>query len=67
MRKKVQRKCKIRGYNLKVDALNEILSFASRFEGPDEDEAIDLLLVELDSSRNLSNSILSISIHFLKH
>ncbi|KAL5173989.1 DNA polymerase epsilon subunit B [Glycine soja] len=50
MRKKVQRKCKIRGYNLKVDALNEILSFASRFEGPDEDEAIDLLLVELDSS-----------------
>ncbi|XP_052722973.1 DNA polymerase epsilon subunit B isoform X2 [Vigna angularis] len=49
MRKKVQRKCKIRGYNLKVDALDEILSFASRFEG-DEDEAIDVLLKELEKS-----------------
>ncbi|WVZ16043.1 hypothetical protein V8G54_013609 [Vigna mungo] len=49
MRKKVQRKCKIIGYNLKVDALDEILSFASRFEG-DEDEAIDVLLKELEKS-----------------
>jgi len=56
MRKKVQRKCKIRGYNLKVDALDEILSFASRFEG-DEDEAVDLLLDELEKSRNLSLSL----------
>ncbi|XP_061356039.1 DNA polymerase epsilon subunit B [Gastrolobium bilobum] len=47
-RKKVQRKCKIRGYNLKVEALDEILSFVSRFEGPDEDEAIDLLLDQLE-------------------
>ncbi|TKY44872.1 DNA polymerase epsilon subunit 2 [Spatholobus suberectus] len=49
-RKKVQRKCKIRGYNLKVDALDEILSFVSHFEGPDEDEAIDLLLDEIEKS-----------------
>ncbi|XP_057762758.1 DNA polymerase epsilon subunit B [Arachis stenosperma] len=47
-RKKVQRKCKIRGRVLKVEALDEILSFVSRFEGPDEDEAIDLLLDELE-------------------
>ena len=47
-RKKVQRKCKIRGYTLKVDALDEILSFVSRFDGPDEDEAIDLLLDQLE-------------------
>ncbi|XP_027359268.1 DNA polymerase epsilon subunit B [Abrus precatorius] len=47
-RKKVQRKCKIRGYNLKVDALDEILSFVTRFEGPDEDEAIDLLLDQIE-------------------
>ncbi|XP_027924509.1 DNA polymerase epsilon subunit B [Vigna unguiculata] len=49
MRKKVQRKCKIIGYNLKVDALDEILSFASHFEG-NEDEAIDVLLKELEKS-----------------
>ncbi|TQD83633.1 hypothetical protein C1H46_030800 [Malus baccata] len=44
-RKKVQRKCKIRGYTLDQDAVDEILSFASNFEdcAPDDD-AIDLLL-----------------------
>ncbi|CAL0323905.1 unnamed protein product [Lupinus luteus] len=47
-RKKVQRKSKIRGYNLKVDALDEILSFVSRFPNSDHDEAIDLLLDQLD-------------------
>ncbi|KAK4283347.1 hypothetical protein QN277_000307 [Acacia crassicarpa] len=47
-RKKVQRKCKIRGYTLKVDALDEILSFVSRFDAADEDEAIDLLLDQLE-------------------
>ncbi|XP_024023534.1 DNA polymerase epsilon subunit B [Morus notabilis] len=47
LRKKVQRKCKIRGYSLKVDALDEILSFASRFPDSDSDEAIDLLLDRL--------------------
>ncbi|KAE9588280.1 putative DNA-directed DNA polymerase [Lupinus albus] len=47
-RKKVQRKSKIRGYNLKVDALDEILSFVSRFPNSDQDEAIDLLLDQID-------------------
>ena len=46
-RKKVQRKCKIRGYSLKVDALDEILSFVSRFSYSDADDAIDLLLDQL--------------------
>ncbi|XP_038724892.1 DNA polymerase epsilon subunit B isoform X2 [Tripterygium wilfordii] len=46
VRKKVQRKFKMRGYSLKVDALDEVLSFVSRFEGA-EDEAIDLLLDQL--------------------
>ncbi|KAF5734067.1 hypothetical protein HS088_TW16G00509 [Tripterygium wilfordii] len=46
VRKKIQRKFKMRGYSLKVDALNEVLSFVSRFEGA-EDEAIDLLLDQL--------------------
>ncbi|KAI3759485.1 hypothetical protein L6452_07348 [Arctium lappa] len=46
MRNKVQRKCKMRGYTLKVEALNEILSFLSNYEDA-EDEALDLLLDEL--------------------
>ncbi|PON45429.1 DNA polymerase alpha/epsilon [Parasponia andersonii] len=46
-RKKVQRKCKIRGYSLKVDALDDILSFVSRFPDADADDAIDLLLDQL--------------------
>ncbi|KAL5995452.1 hypothetical protein ACLOJK_025514 [Asimina triloba] len=55
-RKKVQRKFKIRGYALKVDALDQILSFLSRF--PDaEDEALDLLLDEIDKE-SLKSSIL---------
>nr|XP_048329468.1 DNA polymerase epsilon subunit B [Ziziphus jujuba var. spinosa] len=47
-RKKVQRKCKIRGYTLKVDALDDILSFVARFNDSDSDEAIDLLLDQLE-------------------
>ncbi|XP_057446745.1 DNA polymerase epsilon subunit B [Lotus japonicus] len=47
-RKKVQKKCKIRGYNLKLEALDEILSYVSRFEGDLEDDAIDLLLDQLE-------------------
>ncbi|KAJ8771941.1 hypothetical protein K2173_027118 [Erythroxylum novogranatense] len=43
VRKKIQKKFKIRGYALKLDALDEILSFVDRFHGA-EDEAIDLLL-----------------------
>ncbi|CBI15355.3 unnamed protein product, partial [Vitis vinifera] len=55
-RKKVQRKFKIRGYTLKVEALDEILSFLSHFQDA-EDEAIDLLLDELENE-SLKSSIL---------
>ncbi|KAM6562924.1 hypothetical protein CsatB_022922 [Cannabis sativa] len=47
IRKRVQKRCKIRGYNLKVDALDEILSFVSRFPDADANDAIDLLLDQL--------------------
>jgi DNA polymerase epsilon subunit 2 len=54
LRKKVERKCKIRGYILKMEALEEILSFVDRFPGA-EDDAVDLLLDQLDTdSRNFS-------------
>ncbi|KAM7250097.1 hypothetical protein ACFE04_021980 [Oxalis oulophora] len=43
VRRTIQRKFKIRGYTLKVDALNEILSFVNNFQGA-EDEAVDVLL-----------------------
>ncbi|XP_043697593.1 DNA polymerase epsilon subunit B-like [Telopea speciosissima] len=46
VKKKVQRRFKIRGYNLNVDALEEVLSFLSHFEDA-EDEALDLLLDEI--------------------
>lgn len=46
-RKKIQKKLKIRGYSLKTDGLDEILSFVNRFQDA-EDEAIDLLLDQLD-------------------
>ncbi|XP_058079436.1 DNA polymerase epsilon subunit B [Magnolia sinica] len=55
-RKKVQRKFKIRGYALKVEALEEILSFLTRFEDA-EDEALDLLLDEIEKE-SLKSSIL---------
>ncbi|TXG60114.1 hypothetical protein EZV62_014687 [Acer yangbiense] len=55
-RKKVQRKLKIRGYGLKIDALEEILSFVDRFQDA-EDEAIDLLLDQLEHE-SLSSSII---------
>ncbi|CAK9176470.1 unnamed protein product [Ilex paraguariensis] len=56
MRNKVQRKFKMRGYTLKVEALTEILSFLSRFQDA-EDEALDLLLDELQH-QSLKSSIL---------
>ncbi|XP_022897536.1 DNA polymerase epsilon subunit B [Olea europaea var. sylvestris] len=56
MRNKVQRKFKMRGYTLKVEALSGILSFVSRFPEA-EDEALDLLLDELHHS-SLKSSIL---------
>ncbi|XVF50365.1 hypothetical protein PTKIN_Ptkin04bG0091500 [Pterospermum kingtungense] len=55
-RKKIQKKLKIRGYSLKMDGLEEILLFVNRF--PDaEDEAVDLLLDQLDH-RSLKSSII---------
>lgn len=47
LRRKVQRKAKIRGlYSIKLEALDEIVSFVSRFQGC-EDDAIDLVLDNL--------------------
>ncbi|KAG6753784.1 hypothetical protein POTOM_041782 [Populus tomentosa] len=48
IRKLIQKKFKIRGYTLKIDALDQILSFTNRFLGA-EDEALDLLLDHLQS------------------
>eukprot|EP00258_Populus_trichocarpa_P021962 XP_024437981.1 DNA polymerase epsilon subunit B [Populus trichocarpa] len=48
VRKLIQKKFKIRGYTLKIDALDQILSFTNRFLGA-EDEALDLLLDHLQS------------------
>ncbi|KAL1081533.1 hypothetical protein V6Z11_D09G071700 [Gossypium hirsutum] len=41
--KNIQKKLKIRGYSLKKDGLDEILSFVNHFQDA-EDETIDLLL-----------------------
>ncbi|KAL1810656.1 DNA polymerase epsilon subunit B-like isoform X1 [Daucus carota subsp. sativus] len=56
MRKLIQKKFKMRGYTLKVEALNEILPFLSKFKDA-EDEALDLLLDELQH-QSLKSSIL---------
>ncbi|KAL3835292.1 hypothetical protein ACJIZ3_010028 [Penstemon smallii] len=56
IRNKVQRKFKMRGYTLKIEALSEILGFVSRFPEA-EDEALDLLLDELHHV-SLKSSIL---------
>ncbi|CAD6245452.1 unnamed protein product [Miscanthus lutarioriparius] len=55
-RRKLQRKFRLRGFTLKVDALEEAAAFLDRF--PDaEDDALDLLLDELDKEP-LQSSIL---------
>ncbi|KAK8490390.1 hypothetical protein V6N13_076406 [Hibiscus sabdariffa] len=56
IRKKIERKLKIRGYGLKMDGLEEILSFVNRFQDA-EDEAMDLLLDHLDH-QSLKSSII---------
>ncbi|RWW60617.1 hypothetical protein BHE74_00032381 [Ensete ventricosum] len=54
-RKKVQRKFKLRGFTLKVDALEETLAFLARF--PDaEDEYLDLLIDDIDKQSRASLS-----------
>jgi hypothetical protein len=61
MRRKLQRKFRLRGFTLKVDALEEAAAFLDRF--PDaEDDALDLLLDELDKEpRNYSPTSLAFS------
>ncbi|TYH68698.1 hypothetical protein ES332_D05G004700v1 [Gossypium tomentosum] len=61
-RKKIQKKLKIRGYSLKTDGLDEILSFVNRFQDA-EDEAIDLLLDQLDHQSLKSSIIDKESVH----
>ncbi|KAE8732408.1 glutamate decarboxylase 5-like [Hibiscus syriacus] len=56
IRKKIERKLRIRGYGLKMDGLEEILFFVNRFQDA-EDEAIDLLLDHLDH-QSLKSSII---------
>ncbi|KAL6992051.1 DNA-directed DNA polymerase [Sarracenia purpurea var. burkii] len=56
IRRKVQRKFKMRGYTLKVEAPNEALSFLTHFQDA-EDEALDLLLDEIQH-QSLKSSIL---------
>lgn len=47
LKKKIQRRFKIRGFTLKTESLDEVLAFLARF--PDaEDEALDLLIDEID-------------------
>ncbi|KAF3652932.1 putative glutamate decarboxylase 5-like [Capsicum annuum] len=57
LRKKVQRKFKMRGYSLKVEALSEVLSFLSHFPSDSSDDALELLLDELHHL-SLKSSIL---------
>ncbi|KAK4362675.1 hypothetical protein RND71_017916 [Anisodus tanguticus] len=47
IRNKVQRKFKMRGYSLKVEALSEVLSFLNHFPSDAFDDALELLLDEL--------------------
>ncbi|MCH98179.1 DNA polymerase epsilon subunit 2-like [Trifolium medium] len=58
-KKKIQKKCKIRGYNIKVEALDEILSFVTRFEPAEQDEAIDLVLDQLENE-SLKSTIIDV-------
>lgn len=58
-RKKIQKKFKNRGYNLKFDALDEILVFADQFPDDADGEAIDLLLDNLQESRMWPDLFLS--------
>lgn len=54
----IQKKFKYRSYNLKFDALDEILVFADQFPDDTDGEAIDLLLDNLQESRMSPNCFL---------
>ncbi|KEH26806.1 DNA polymerase epsilon subunit B [Medicago truncatula] len=59
-KKKIQKKCKIRGYNIKPEALEEILSFVTRFESTqEEDEATDIVLDHLEQE-SLKSAIIDV-------
>lgn len=61
MRKKVQRKFKMRGYAVKVEAVDVIISFVSQFSGEEEeDEALNLVLDQLEHESRTTRFILSI-------
>ncbi|CAA7400803.1 unnamed protein product [Spirodela intermedia] len=62
MRKKVLRRFKIRGYTLKVEAVEEVLSFVGQFEDAD-DEALELLLDEIDNESYKSTILDRESVH----
>ncbi|EOY18928.1 Pentatricopeptide repeat-containing-like protein [Theobroma cacao] len=53
----IQKKLKIRGYSLNMDGLEEIFSFVDRFQDA-QDEAIDLLLDQLDHESLVKSSII---------
>ncbi|KAJ0981216.1 hypothetical protein J5N97_009471 [Dioscorea zingiberensis] len=55
-KKKAQRRFKLRGFTLKVEALDEVLKFLSHFPEA-EDEALDLLIDDIDKEP-LKSSIL---------
>ncbi|XP_068658256.1 DNA polymerase epsilon subunit B [Aristolochia californica] len=56
IQQKAQRKFKIRGFTLRIDAVEKVISFVSGFEEA-EDEALDLLVDEI-SKESLKSSIL---------
>ncbi|KAJ3705898.1 hypothetical protein LUZ61_009603 [Rhynchospora tenuis] len=56
MRKKAQKKFRIRGFTLKVDALDAVLSFISRFP-ENEDEALEILIDGIEKE-SLKSTIL---------
>ncbi|XP_071700833.1 DNA polymerase epsilon subunit B [Rutidosis leptorrhynchoides] len=59
MKSKIKKQCKMRGYILKLEALNEILNYLNNFLDPvtQQDEALNILLDELHN-RSLKSSIL---------
>ena len=64
-KKKVLRRFKIRGYTLKAEAVEEVLGFLGRFEDA-EDEALDLLLDEIDNESRPSvlSDLSNLSFHW---